>query len=76
MNQIYNNVLQQLKNIVIDEKEKFRKKILENIEIEVNEYEFNEDIYYSDGKNIYQKKNNIVNKVGFEENNIFYIFTP
>ena len=78
MNHIYNNVLYQLKELVINEKEIFRNKILNNIqknlEIEVDEYELNNDIFYSDGKDIYRKINNVVNKVGFENNNIFYIF--
>ncbi len=78
MNQIYNNVLNELKKIVLEEKKQLKNKILNDLnlknEIEVNEYQFEKDFFYSDGINIFQKNNNTFNKIGFECNDIFYIF--
>ena len=80
MNKIYNNVLKKLNNLIIDEKKKFRSQILNSInkqnssEIKVNEYHINNHIYYSNGFTIYNKKYNTLVPIGFEKNNIFYIF--
>lgn len=80
MNKIYNNVLEQLKEIVLKEKIIFRKKILAEhkslkkyVEVEVDEYNIENKLYYSDGTIIYTKTPTI-NPIGFQNNNTFYIF--
>ena len=80
MNKIYNNVLNKLNNIIIDEKKIFKDLVLSSIKInkskniDVKEYYINNNIYYSNGNTIYIKKSNNVIPIGFEKNNIFFIF--
>ena len=82
MNKIYNNVLKKLNNIIIDEKKIFKDQLLNSMNInkthlkniDVIEYYINNNIYYSNGNTIYIKNYNNVIPIGFEKNNIFYIF--
>ena len=82
MNKIYNNVLKKLNNIIIDEKKIFKDQLLNSMNInkthlkniDVIEYYINNNIYYSNGNTIYIKNSNNVIPIGFEKNNIFYIF--
>lgn len=79
MKKIFHNVLHKLNEIVIEEKNIFKNNILNLIEKDSNkdltEYCIDNNVYYSNGFTIYKNISNNIKPIGFERNNIFYIFT-
>jgi len=75
MNKIYQNVLEQLSEIVLKKTNKFRQKIVKLVNnIEVEEYEIDNKLYYSDGNIIYENTKS-KKPIGFKNKDIFYIFS-
>lgn len=78
MKKIFHNVLDRLNNIIIEEKNIFKDNILNLVEkyniTDVSEYYIDNDIFYSNGFTIYKNISNTIKPIGFERNNILYIF--
>ena len=76
MDKIYQNILIQVKEIIEDEKEKLKNKIMNsigknNLCIDVDEYNYNNKIIYSNGDKLFDINSNII---GFVIKDSFYFF--